>query len=63
MKKRQKVRWLFLTLTVKNTDSESLSETISDMFKGFNRLSKYKAFKTSIKGFFRALEVRGGGKG
>lgn len=54
---RQKVRWLFLTLTVKNTDSESLSETISDMFKGFNRLSKYKAFKTSIKGFFRALEV------
>lgn len=54
---REKVRWLFLTLTVKNTDATSLSETISDMFKGFNRLTKYKAFKTSVKGFFRALEV------
>lgn len=54
---RENVRWLFLTLTVRNTDSESLSDTISDMFKGFNRLTKYKTFKTSIKGFFRALEV------
>ena len=54
---REKVQWLFLTLTVKNTTSESLSETISGMFEGFNRLTKYKAFKTSVKGFFRALEV------
>ena len=54
---RENVRWLFLTLTVKNTDAESLSETISDMFKAFNRLTKYKSFKTSVKGYFRALEV------
>ena len=54
---RENVQWLFLTLTVKNTTSESLSETISGMFEGFNRLTKYKAFKTSVKGFFRALEV------
>ncbi len=54
---REKVRWLFLTLTVKNTDSENLSETISAMFKAWNRLVGYKTFKTSIKGFFRALEV------
>jgi len=54
---RHNVRWLFLTLTVKNTDAESLSETISDMFKGFHKLRQYKAFKTSVKGFFRALEV------
>ena len=54
---RENVRWLFLTLTVKNVDAENLSETISDMFNAFNRLTKYKAFKISIKGFFRALEV------
>lgn len=54
---RENVRWLFLTLTVKNVDAENLSETISDMFNAFNRLTKYKAFKMSIKGFFRALEV------
>lgn len=54
---RENVEWLFLTLTVRNVDAESLSETISDMFKGFNRFSKYKAFQTSVKGFFRALEV------
>lgn len=54
---REKVQWLFLTLTIKNTDAESLSETISDMFKAWNRFVGYKAFKTSVKGFFRALEV------
>ncbi|MEK5105116.1 protein rep [Cytobacillus sp. FSL M8-0252] len=54
---RENVRWLFLTLTVKNTDAESLSETISAMSKGFKRLKDYKAFKTSVRGFFRALEV------
>jgi plasmid rolling circle replication initiator protein Rep len=54
---RHKVRWLFLTLTVKNTDAESLQETLTSMFKGFQKLTNYKAFKTSIKGYFRALEV------
>ncbi|ONG67271.1 replication protein, partial [Bacillus cereus] len=54
---RENVRWLFLTLTVKNTDAESLSETISAMFEAFRRLTKYKSFKTSVRGFFRALEV------
>lgn len=54
---REKVRWVFLTLTVRNTDAGSLPETIKAMFKGFQRLTNYKAFKTSVKGYFRALEV------
>lgn len=54
---RQNVRWLFLTLTVKNTDGERLPETIKAMFKAWNRLAGYKDFKTSVKGYFRALEV------
>lgn len=54
---RENVQWLFLTLTVRNTDAETLPETLSAMSKGFHRLKDYKAFKTSVKGFFRALEV------
>lgn len=54
---REKVNWLFLTLTVKNTDAERLPETIKAMFKGWNRFAGYKTFKTSVKGYFRALEV------
>lgn len=54
---RENVRWLFLTLTVKNVNEENLSDTIKSMFKAWNRLAGYKAFKTSIKGYFRALEV------
>lgn len=54
---RENVSWLFLTLTVKNTTADNLSETIATMFKGFQKLTNYKAFKTSVKGYFRALEV------
>lgn len=54
---RENVRWLFLTLTVRNVGAESLSETISDMFKAWNRFAGYKAFKTAVRGYFRALEV------
>lgn len=54
---RENVKWVFLTLTVRNTDAESLHETVKDMFKAFNKLTNYKAFKTSIKGYFRALEI------
>lgn len=54
---REKVDWLFLTLTVKNCPSDTLSETLEGMYKAFNRLTKYKSFQKSIKGYFRALEV------
>lgn len=54
---KENVSWLFLTLTVRNVDDDSLSETISEMFKSWNRLVGYKAFKTAVKGYFRALEV------
>lgn len=54
---RFKLQWVFLTLTVKNCKPETLQETLEGMFDGFNRLTKYKSFKTSVRGFFRALEV------
>lgn len=57
---RQKptVRWLFLTLTVKNVyDGEELAQSLSDMAKGFNRMMKYKKVAKNLVGFMRATEV------
>ena len=49
---RENVRWLFLTLTVRNVTAENLPETISSMSEGFRRLMQYKAVKKAVKGFF-----------
>lgn len=49
--------FLFLTLTVPSVPSEMLTSTISRIIKAWDLLSKRKVFKTSIKGFFRALEI------
>jgi len=51
------MRYLFLTLTVKNCNENELSETIDFMMKGFERLIKYKKVKQNLLGFFRALEI------
>lgn len=50
-------RFLFLTLTCKNVEGKDLSKTIDELFHAFNLLTKRKAFKQSVKGWFRALEV------
>lgn len=49
--------FLFLTLTVPSVPSEMLSETLSRMIKAWDLLCKRKAFKSSVNGFFRALEI------
>ena len=57
---RQKpaVRWLFLTLSVKNVyDGEELNKSLSDMAKGFNRMTKYVKIAKNLVGFMRATEV------
>ena len=48
---------LFLTLTVPNCSEQDFSKTIDRLMFAWNRLTKYKKFKTVIKGFFRILEV------
>lgn len=50
-------RYLFLTLTVENPYKEDLDQTIKNMMKAFSKLSRRKEFKSSIKGYFRALEI------
>lgn len=57
---RQKptVRWLFLTLTVKNVyDGEELNKSLSDMAQGFRRMMQYKKINKNLVGFMRATEV------
>ena len=43
VKQKPTVRWLFLTLTVKNVyDGEELNKSLSDMAQGFRRMMQYK---------------------
>lgn len=54
---RENVKWVFLTLTVRNVGGEELKDTMDLMTKAWNRFAGYVKFKRSIKGYFRALEV------
>lgn len=55
------LRWLFLTLTVKNPPMRDLRETISDMNKAWGRLVKVKRWPAV--GWLRAVEVTKGKDG
>src|SRR5699024_6467206 len=58
IKQKPTVRWLFLTLTVRNVyDGTELNKSLSDMSKGINRMMKYKTINKNIVGFMRATEV------
>lgn len=54
---REKVKWVFLTLTVKNVEGHELKNTMNQMTRAWNRFSGYAKFKKSVKGYFRAMEV------
>lgn len=54
---REKVKWVFLTLTVRNVEAHELKNTMDQMTQAFNRFTKYARFKKSVKGYFRAMEV------
>lgn len=55
--KRKKMRWLFLTLTVRNCESDELSREIDNMMNAFSKLRRRKQFKENVIGWFRAFEV------
>lgn len=50
-------KWLHLTLTVKNCPVENLRETIVELNKGWKRFMHLKAFKNSVLGYVRNVEV------
>jgi plasmid rolling circle replication initiator protein Rep len=52
----RKVRYLFVTLTVKNCKIEDLSDTINKMNKAFLKMFRWKRLKDSTLGYARILE-------
>lgn len=50
------VRYLFVTLTIKNPPIEHLSTTITHMNKAFKRMIEWKRLKKSVLGWSRILE-------
>lgn len=55
--KNKDYEFIFLTLTTRNCEGEDLSITIDNIFNAFNKLTRRKKYRNSIKGHFRALEV------
>jgi len=53
------VSYLFLTLTIKNCKTSDLKATVKLMNKAFKRMSETKAFKNTVLGHFKALEIVG----
>lgn len=51
------VKYLFLTLTIKNVPLERLSETIDHMAASFKRLINNRAWKRRVLGSMRTLEI------
>lgn len=49
--------FLFLTLTLRSVTGCELSDTLSDLFGGFNRFMKYKRVRQAVRGFYRGCEV------
>lgn len=53
----QGYKFVFLTLTIKNTKSDNLDNSIQQMMKAFAKLRRRTAFVKAFHGFFRALEI------
>ena len=54
---RQKLRWIFLTLTVRNVEGKELKSAIDHMMKSWHRFIGYKAVQDAVVGWFRGLEI------
>ena len=52
-----KYEFLFVTLTVVNCSNEQLSQTIDELFSGYQKMVRSLRVKRSVKGWYRALEV------
>ena len=53
------VKYLFLTLTIRNRPSSQLKQSVQELNSAFKKMSKWKVFKSAILGHFKALEIIG----
>lgn len=51
------MKFIFLTLTVKNIQSDNLSGTIKLLSSAFKRFYQAKFFKKAVRGYFKSLEI------
>lgn len=51
------LKFIMLTLTVRNVKGDKLAETIDNMMYAYRKLSYRKEFKQAIEGYLRVLEV------
>src|SRR5699024_9671994 len=59
IKQKPTVRWLFLTLTVKNVyDGEELNKSLSDIAQGFRIMMQYKKINKNLIVIMLATEVK-----
>jgi len=54
---KEKYRYLFVTLSMKNCEGVHLSRDITRLYDGTRKLLKMKKYKSSIHGWMRTLEV------
>lgn len=59
LKQPDRLRMLFLTLTVKNCRLENLKENLQAMSRGWQRLTQQNAWKSSVIGSLRGVEYLG----
>jgi plasmid rolling circle replication initiator protein Rep len=57
LQQKKKLRYIFLTLTVKNSKFTDLRASIQHINKSFKRLKETRRWKSSILGYLRVLEV------
>lgn len=51
------VRYLFLTLTIRNVPGDRLNAALDEMLQGWDRLMRQRKIQRTIKGWFRAVEI------
>jgi len=56
LKEKQKLRYIFVTFTMKNCELKELGSEIKLFHEAFRRLSYTARFKKSIEGFYRSTE-------
>jgi plasmid rolling circle replication initiator protein Rep len=54
---QQKMRYIFLTLTVKNANDTNLDDRVSELLGGFKALFDYKDVDKVVVGYVRNLEI------
>lgn len=56
------VKFLFLTLTIRNVDGPSLGDAISHLTHAWSKLTRNRQVERSVRGWFRAIEITRSGK-